>query len=387
MNAVFFNQHGTPDVLTYGEFPTPTPGPDEVVVGVKACALNHLDIWIRMGIPGITVPLPHILGADVAGVIETVGSNVKNWKPSQKVIVAPGLSCGACTHCQGGNDHLCDKYDILGQQSNGGYADSVKVPANNLLPFPDPEERKSSEGFPSPLGRGQGEGTNPSRPLSFEEAASIPLTFLTAWQLLVTNGNVQPGQTVLVHAGGSGLGIACIQIAKLKGAHVITTVGSPEKEAFASRAFAHRENVERTNVPRTNVRPDDVINYRETDFQKEVLRITNNRGADLVVDHIGQETFEKSLNSVAKGGKLLTCGATSGRQIQFDLRTLFGRNITVQGTRMGRKSGLTDVLSHVEAGRLTPVIDSVYPLSDAAKAHQRMESRENFGKIVLIPSR
>ena len=347
MNAVYFNQHGPPDVLTYGKFPNPTPGPDDVVVGVKACALNHLDIWIRMGIPGITVPLPHILGADVSGVIETVGSNVKNWKPGQKVLVAPGLSCGTCPHCLAGNDHLCDKYDILGQQSNGGYAEQVKVPAANLLPFPDP--------------------------LSFEEAAAIPLTFLTAWQLLVTSGNVQPGQTVLVHAGGSGLGIACIQIAKLKGAHVITTVGTSEKAG----AFAPRSK---------GPRADEVVNYRETDFRQEVMRITNNRGADLVVDHIGQETFEKSLNSVAKGGKLLTCGATSGRQIQFDLRTLFGRNITVQGTRMGRKSGLTDVLNHVEAGRLTPVIDSVYPLSDAAKAHQRMESRQNFGKIILIPN-
>lgn len=367
MNAVYFNQHGTPDVLTYGKFPNPTPGPDDVVVGVKACALNHLDIWIRMGIPGITVPLPHILGADVAGVIETVGSNVKNWKPGQKVIVAPGFSCGACPHCLAGNDHLCDKYDILGQQSNGGYAEQVKVPAANLLPLPDP--------------------------LSFEEGAAIPLTFLTAWQLLVTNGNVQPGQTVLVHAGGSGLGIACIQIAKLKGAHVITTVGSPEKQKGANALGANEVILYRAEKNKDFPSPlgrgpgeGTGQLHQETNFHQEIMRTTNNRGADLVVDHIGQETFEKSLNSVAKGGKLLTCGATSGRQIQFDLRTLFGRNITAQGTRMGRKSGLTEVMTHIQTGRLTPVIDSVFPLSDAAKAHQRMESRQNFGKIILIPT-
>lgn len=339
MKAIFLNHHGGPDVLQWGDVPTPTPGPNEVLIQVKACALNHLDIWARMGIPGITVPLPHILGADVAGVIESVSANVSNWKPGQKVLVAPGISCGTCPHCQADNDHLCNKYDILGQQSNGGYAEYVKVPAANLLPYPDP--------------------------LTFEEAASIPLVFLTAWHMLVTNGNIQKGQTVLIHAGGSGVGIAAIQIAKLKGAHVITTVGSAEKGK------------------RANALADDVIHYRDTDFQQEVMRITNNRGVDLAVDHIGQETFEKTLGSIAKGGKLLTCGATSGRQIQFDLRTLFGRNITIHGSRMGKKKGLLDVMEHVQAGRLKPVIDSVYPLKDAPQAHKRMEDRKNFGKIVL----
>ncbi|MBL0057598.1 MAG: zinc-binding dehydrogenase [Elusimicrobia bacterium] len=341
MKAVFFNQHGGPDVLTFGEVPAPQPGPNEVLVQVKACALNHLDIWIRMGIPGISVPLPHILGADVSGIIDSVGPNVTGWSPGQKVLVAPGISCGTCPQCLSGDDHLCDRYDILGQQSNGGYAERVKVPAANLLPFPDP--------------------------LSFEEAASVPLVFLTAWHMLVTNGNIQPGQTVLIHAGGSGLGIAAIQIAKLKGAHVITTVGHPEKGKRAKALGA-----------------DDVVNYRATDFQQEVMRLTDKRGVDLVVEHIGQDTFEKSLNSIAKGGKLLTCGATSGRQIQFDLRSLFGRNIAIHGSRMGKKEGLKEVLAHVQAGRLNPVLDSVYPLKDAAQAHTRMEERKNFGKIVLV---
>ncbi|MBK8575130.1 MAG: zinc-binding dehydrogenase [Elusimicrobia bacterium] len=340
MKAIYFNQHGGPEVLKFGDFPTPTPGPQDVLVKVKACALNHLDIWVRMGIPGLSVHLPHILGADVAGVIESVGADVFNWKSGQKVLVAPGISCGTCAHCQTDNDHLCDKYDILGQQSNGGYAEYVKVPAANLLPFPDP--------------------------LTFDEAASLPLVFLTAWHMLVTNGNVQKGQTVLIHAGGSGVGIAAIQIAKLKGAHVITTVGSPEKGKRAKALGA-----------------DDMIHYRETNFQQEVMRITNNRGVDLAVDHIGQETFEKSLLSIAKGGKLLTCGATSGRQIQFDLRTLFGRNITIHGSRMGQKKGLQDVMEHVKSGRLKPILDSVYPLKEAPQAHTRMEERKNFGKIIL----
>lgn len=341
MKAVFFNRHGGPDVLQWGDVPTPTPGPDDVLIQVKACALNHLDIWVRMGIPGISVPLPHILGADVAGFITSVGANVATWTPGQKVLVAPGISCGLCPHCHADNDHLCDKYDILGQQSNGGYAEYVKVPAANVLPYPDP--------------------------LTFEEAASIPLVFLTAWHMLVTNGKIQKGQTVLIHAGGSGVGIAAIQIAKLKGAHVITTVGSIEKGKRAKALLG----------------ADEVVNYRETDFQQDVLRRTHNRGVDLVVDHIGQETFEKSLSSIAKGGKLLTCGATSGRQIQFDLRALFGKNITIYGSRMGRKKGLNEVLAHVNAGRLKPVIDSVVPLQDAAQAQRRMEERKNFGKIIL----
>lgn len=340
MKAVFFKRHGSLDVLEFGDFQLSEPRPQEVRVRVKACALNHLDLWLRMGIPGLSVPLPHVAGADVAGVIESVGADVAGWAPGQKVLVAPGISCGDCERCRAGDDHLCDRYDILGQISNGGYAELVTVPAANLLPFPEP--------------------------LSYEEAAALPLVFLTAWHMLVTNGNVQPGQTVLVHAGGSGLGTACIQIAKLKSAKVITTVGSKEKEKRAKALGA-----------------DETIAYRENDFREETLRLTNQRGVDLVVDHIGQDTFEKSLGSLAKGGRLLTCGATSGRQIQFDLRALFGKNISVRGSRMGRKSGLNEVLAQVKAGRLKPVIDSVFPLRDAAAAQARMESRNNFGKIVL----
>jgi NADPH:quinone reductase-like Zn-dependent oxidoreductase len=340
LKAVYFTQHGGTDVLKFGDFPVPTPGADDVLVRVKACALNHLDIWIRMGIPGISVPLPHILGADVAGVIDSVGANVREWIPGQKVLVSPGISCGACDPCLAGDDHLCAVFDILGQLSNGGYAEYVKVPSSTLLPFPEP--------------------------LSFEEASSIPLVFLTAWHMLVTNGNIQKGQTVLIHAGGSGVGIAAIQIAKRKDARVITTVGTHEKGKKAKVLGA-----------------DEVIYYRDMDFLQEVMRLTNKRGVDHVVDHIGQETFEKSLNSLARGGKLLTCGATSGRNIQFDLRTLFGKNITIHGSRMGRKKGLEEAMVLLKSGHLAPVIDSVYPLNEASLAHTHMEDKKNFGKIVL----
>ncbi|HMZ26504.1 MAG TPA: zinc-binding dehydrogenase [Elusimicrobiota bacterium] len=340
MRAVWIDGHGGLDVLRVGERPRPVIGPDDVLVRVRACALNHLDIWVREGLPGLKVDFPHILGSDAAGVIEEIGDNVRGWVVGQPVLAAPGLSCGTCVYCQGGDDHLCDAYDILGQRSQGAYAEFVRVPAANLFPIP--------------------------APLTFEEAASLPLVFLTAWQMLVVNGDLRAGQTVLVHAGGSGVGIAAIQIAKAHGARVLTTVGSIEK---AERAQA--------------LGADAVVFYRDTDFATRVQKETGGRGVDLVVEHIGQATFEKSLQCLTKGGRLLTCGATSGRQVQFDLRQLFGRNLTVRGSRMGRRDGLGAVLEGVRKGVLKPVVDWVFPLEDAASAHRRMEERLNFGKIVL----
>ncbi len=340
MRAVWIEEHGTTDVLRHGLRPAPTAGPNEVLIRVRACALNHLDLWIRQGLPGLRTEFPHILGSDVAGVVEDTGAAVRGWSKGQPVLVAPGLSCGRCAHCAAGDDHLCDSYDILGQRSQGGYAEFVSVPAENVFPLP--------------------------APLTFEEAASLPLVFLTAWQMLIVNGDLRAGQTVLVHAGGSGVGVAAIQIAKARGARVITTVGSIQK-ADAAKALG----------------ADGVIFYRDTDFAAAVGKETGGRGVDLVVEHIGQTTFEKSLQCLAKDGRLLTCGATSGRQVQFDLRTLFGRNLTVRGSRMGRRDGLTAVLEGVKTGSLKPVVDWVFPLEDAASAHRRMEERLNFGKIVL----
>jgi NADPH:quinone reductase-like Zn-dependent oxidoreductase len=340
MKALVFRAHGGPDTLTVADVPTPEPGSSEVRVRVAACALNHLDIWVRMGIPGLTIPLPHIPGSDVAGTVDKLGDGVGGWAPGDAVVVAPGLACGTCAACRAGDDHLCDAFDILGQVHPGGAAEYVCVPAANLICRPPH--------------------------LTEVEAASLPLVFLTAWHMLVTLGRVQKGETVLVHAGGSGVGIAAIQIAKLRGARVLTTVGAPAKAAPARALGA-----------------DEVILYRDVNFVDEAKRLTAGRGVDAVVDTIGADTFEKGLAALAKGGRLLICGATSGRQIQFDARALFGRNITVHGSRMGTRRGLLDAMDHVHAGRLKPVVDQVFPLAQAPEAHRRMEDRRNFGKIVL----
>jgi NADPH:quinone reductase-like Zn-dependent oxidoreductase len=342
MKAVFFKEHGGVEKLVYGERPTPRPGAGEALVRVKACALNHLDIWLRMGIPGLPIPLPHIAGSDVAGVVEKLGPEAAGAAPGQKVLVAPGLPCRQCDECLLGRDHLCVRYDILGQGRNGGYADYVTVPAANLVPLP--------------------EG------LSFEEAASFPLVFLTAWHMLVSNAKLRAGESVLVQAGGSGVGIAAIQVAKLWGATVFTTVGSAAKAAKAKALGA-----------------DHVINYAERDFVKDVRDATDKRGVDVVVEHVGPATFEKSLLCLAKGGRMVTCGATTGRQAQFDLRTLFSRNITVLGSRMGTRRDLDEALRFLKAGRLKPVVDKVFPLKKASEAQAYMEERKHFGKIVLVP--
>ena len=340
MKAVYFKSHGDLDALTYGERPLPKTGPSDVLVRVKACALNYLDIWVRQGLPGMKIPLPHIPGNDVAGVIEKVGVHTKGVRPGDKVMVAPGLSCGRCESCKAGRDHLCPEYDVLGQVRDGGYAEYVSVPAANILPMP--------------------------AHLSFEEAASFPLVFQTAWHMLVTEGQIRTGETVLIQAAGSGVGIAAIQVAKLWGVRIIVTVGSDDKAAKARALGA-----------------DEVINYRKKDFLEEVRRKTGKRGVDLVVEHIGKTVFEKSLRCLAKGGRLITCGATTGREARLDLRLLFSRNLTVHGIRMGTLRGLKDAVRHLNAGRLYPVVDKLFPLEKAAEAQKYMLDRKHFGKIVL----
>lgn len=339
MKAVYFKEHGGPEKLIYGDRPAPRAGAGQALVRVKACALNHLDIWLRQGLP-FAIPMPHITGSDVAGVVEKIGPGVSNAAPGQRVMVSPGLSCGQCDACKLGQDHLCAQFDILGQMSQGGYAEFVAVPAVNLIPVPNH--------------------------LDFEQAASFPLVFLTAWHMLSTLAKVRAGETVLVQAGGSGVGVAAIQIAKLWGARVIATAGTDAKAAKAKALGA-----------------DDVINYSKKDFLLEVRKLTDKRGVDVVVEHVGPATFEKSLLSLARGGRLVTCGATTGRQAQFDLRTLFSRNITIHGSRLGPRTGLDHAVRFLNAGRLRPVVDKTFPLSKAAEAQKYMEERRNFGKIVL----
>jgi NADPH:quinone reductase-like Zn-dependent oxidoreductase len=331
MNAVYFSRHGGLDVLAFGERPTPVPAPGQVLVRVKACALNRLDVWVRQGLPGVAVTLPHIPGCDVAGLVEGTG---------EKALVSPGLSCGLCVPCREERDHLCDSFGILGQNTPGGYAEFVAVPAANLFPLP------------------------PNA--SFTDAAAFPLVFLTAWQMLVSNAQITTGETVLVHAGGSGVGTAAIQIAKSRGARVLTTVGSDAK------------------IPKvTALGADKAINYNTSDFVEETRRWTGGRGVDVVLDHVGGSTWEKSLSALARGGRLTTCGATAGRHVSFDLRSLFGGNIRVLGSRLGNRGSLAAALALWREGRLRPVVDSVFPLREAAAAQRRLESRDTFGKVVL----
>lgn len=330
MKAVTFAEHGGVDKLVWGECPTPTPGPKETRVRVKACGLNRLDLLLRQGTPGLAVPFPHVLGADVAGETED----------GRRVLIAPGLSCGDCPACRAGDDHLCDRYDILGQNSNGGYAEFVVVPERNLLPLPD--------GIP------------------FEDAAAFPLVFMTAWHTLVRLAGVRSGEKVLIHAGGSGVGTAAIQIARERGAWVMTTVGAPWKKARAGALGA-----------------EEVVLRTEEDLLESVSRWTGGRGVDVVLDTVGRSTFPVDLHLLRKGGRLVACGATAGRDTTFDLRALFGKNITVFGARMAPRRALDEAFGLFKAGRLKPVLDRVFPLSQAALAQTHLQENKNFGKIVL----
>ncbi|MCI0486354.1 MAG: zinc-binding dehydrogenase [Blastocatellia bacterium] len=342
MKAVVIREHGSEDVLELVDFPEPEIADNEVLVRVKACALNHLDVWVRGGLPGVEFPMPHILGSDISGVIEKVGSLVKNTSPGDEVLLSPGLSCWHCHYCASGRDNLCPHYDIIGYRSNGGYAEFVKAPSFNVLPKP--------------------------KNLSFEEASSLPLVFVTAWHMLTERVALKPGETLLVHAAGSGVGSAAIQMGKLLGARVFATAGSAEKLEKAKSLGA-----------------DEVINYIEQDFLNEVKRLTGKRGVDVVFEHTGEFTWEKSLRSLARGGRLVTCGATSGPKGNLDIRLLFARQISLHGSYMGSKHELVQTLKFVEEGRLKPVVDRVLPLEKAADAHRAIRERAQFGKVVLTP--
>jgi NADPH:quinone reductase-like Zn-dependent oxidoreductase len=342
MKATVFKEHGSVDKLVYTDFAEPEISSSEVLVKVKACGINHLDIWVREGMPGITIPLPHILGCEITGEIAGVGSAVKDLSIGQRVLIAPGISCGKCEFCFSSNDSLCHEFKIMGFQVNGGYAEYAKAPAENIIPISDK--------------------------LSFEEWAAVPLVFLTAWNMLKTRGNLATGETVLIHAAGSGIGSAAIQIARLSGADVITTVGSEGKLEKARELGA-----------------DYVINHSKEDFAVKVNEFTDGKGVDLVFEHIGPETWEKSMLCLKRGGRVVTCGATSGPTVSLDIRFLFAQQLSISGCYMGSRSELLKVLALVESGKLKPVVDSVFPLEDAVAAQTKMLDRKQFGKIVLVP--
>ena len=339
MKAIVIREHGGVERLEKSEVPDPTPRAGEAVVAVRAVSLNHLDIWLRRGVPGHKFPLPMIPGAEVSGVIDEVPDGY-GWKRGDEVIIAPGLSCSLCIACLSGNDPLCPDFGILGEARNGGCAEKIAVPIRNLV-------RKPAS-------------------LSFAEAAAIPLDMLTAWHMLVARAQLRPGETVLVQAGGSGVGSAGIQVAKLWRAIVYTTVGSAEKAKRAKELGA-----------------DETILYRETDFVAAVRALTGKRGVDIVFEHIGGETFERSLKALSRGGRLVTCGSTSGGEATINIRLIFFKLLSILGSTMGSVAELQEIMRHVEAGRLRPVIDRVLPMDQIAEGHRVLENREAFGKVVL----
>ena len=338
MKAIRFHAHGGAEVLRYEDAPMPEARPGEAVVRVRATSLNHLDILQRRGIERVRIPLPHISGADVAG--EVVEAPDGTLAPGRRVMLQPGLSCGRCAMCLEGRDNECPRYDVLGYQSDGGYAEYVRVPVQNLIPIPDA--------------------------IGFVEASAFPLTFLTAWHMLLTRARLQAGELVLVIGGGSGVGQAAIQIARLHGARVIATAGTDEKLARARALGAF-----------------ETVNHTSDDIAAAVRRLTNGRGVDVVVEHVGTATWDRSVRSLTRGGRLVTCGATTGHDARIDLRFLFSRQLSLLGSYMGRKGELLRAAEFLFSGELMPVVDRVYPLAEAAEAHRRLEAREGFGKIVL----
>jgi NADPH:quinone reductase-like Zn-dependent oxidoreductase len=340
VKAILFRQHGGPEVLQYVDVPDPEPRPNEALVRVRACALNHLDLWVRGGLPNVPIPLPHIPGSDVAGEIAKVGAEVATLRVGQKVVLAPVVSCGKCAACVAGLDNQCRQATNLGYMIDGGCAEFVRALEVNCLPHPEN--------------------------LSFEEAAAVPLVFQTAWHMLIARAQLQPGETVLILGAGSGVGSAAIQIAKFFGASVITTAGSDAKLEKARQLGA-----------------DHLINHKTQRIRDEVRRITGKRGADVVFEHVGTATWDDSLASLALAGRLVTCGNTTGYDAKVDLRFLFSRQLSLLGSYMGVKSELHTVMKLVSAGHLKPVIDRIFPLQEAAAAHTYLESGQQFGKVVL----
>jgi NADPH:quinone reductase-like Zn-dependent oxidoreductase len=338
MKAVRFHAHGGPDVLRYEDVEDPTPGRGDALIRVRACALNHLDLWQRRGMERVEIPLPHISGADVAG--EVISTPNGEFVPGRRVMLQPGLSCARCAACLDGRDNECASYDVLGYRSDGGYAEIVRVPVQNLIAIPDS--------------------------IGFVEAAAFPLAFLTAWHMLITRAKLRAGEDVLVLGAGSGVGQAAIQIARRHGARVFATAGTEAKLARAREIGAA-----------------EVINHHTQDLPAEIRRLTSNRGVDIVVEHVGEATWDRSVKCLTRGGRLVTCGATTGHKASIDLRFLFARQYSLIGTYMGAKGELLRAARLFFAGHLVPIVDRRFPLQEAAAAHAHLEQGQQFGKVVL----
>jgi NADPH:quinone reductase-like Zn-dependent oxidoreductase len=342
MKAVQIHKTGGVDVLIYEDVPEPKMKANEVLIRVRACALNHLDLWVRMGIPGLKLQFPHVLGSDIAGEVLAIGELCERVRVGQRVLLAPAVSCRQCIYCVSGKDNQCRRYTQFGVGVPGGNRELMTAPEYAVIPIPDH--------------------------LSFEEAASVPLVFLTAWHMLFTRAQLQPGEDVLVLAASSGVGSAAIQLAKLFQCRVIATAGGSEKMAKARELGA-----------------DEVIDHYAQDISAEVKKMSQKRGVDVVVEHVGEATWQKSMESLAPDGRVVTCGATTGYDVKLDLRFLFSRRLSVLGSYMGTLGDLHKVLQFVFKKKVKAVIDRVYPLAEIAAAHERIEKKEQFGKVVLVP--
>ena len=342
MKAARIHRHGSPEVLVYEDVPDPKIKANQILLRVKACSLNHLDLWVRAGIPGIKFAMPHILGCDIAGEVVEVGELCERVRPGWRVLLSPGVSCRQCDQCVAGRDNFCRKYTIFGYGIDGGDAELIAAPEWTAIQIPDD--------------------------LTFEEAAAVPLVFLTAWHMLVGRAKLQVGEDVLVLAASSGVGSAAIQIAKLHRCRVIATAGGEAKLAKAKKLGA-----------------DHVIDHYKQDISAEVKKITGKRGVDVVFEHVGAATWSKSLESLAPAGRLVTCGNTTGWDVKLDLRFLFSKQWSLLGSFMGTLGDLNAVLKFVFRKELRPVIDKVYPLSEIRAAHERLENKEQFGKVLVAP--
>ena len=340
MKAVLIENHGGPEVLQICDLDTPEPGPGQVRVKVRAAALNHLDLWVRRGIPGVRYPLPLIPGCDGAGEVEALGEGVDSIAIGTEVLLAPGVACGACVRCARGDDNLCRGYGILGEHLNGTCAESVVVPRQNVIPKPGN--------------------------ISFTEAAAFPLVFLTAWNMIVKRAELRPGETILIHAAGSGVSTAGIQIAKLLGARVVATAGTSQKLDLAERLGA-----------------DLVLNYRDQDWASEVRAFTRKAGVEVIFDHVGKDTWEDNIKSLTQGGRLVFCGNTSGPRAETSLPHVFFKNLSLLGSTMGSRGAVYEITQLIARGQLKPIVDSEFCLDQVSEAHEILENRKAFGKVVL----
>ncbi|RJP60413.1 MAG: alcohol dehydrogenase [Candidatus Auribacter fodinae] len=345
MKACFIKRYGDPSVINTGSLPDPVCSPDEVIIETKATALNHLDIWVRMGRPGNALTFPHILGSDLSGVIREIGLSVgelHNLRVGDEVIIYPGTYCGICSACRRGEHSLCTYYGLMGLTRQGTFSQYAAVPAANVLKKPEH--------------------------LSFEESAAFPLTYLTAWRMLFTQGKLSPGQIVLIHGIGGGVALASLQLALSAGAHVIVTSSSDAKLEKASIIGAHA-----------------TINYKEDTIADWIADYTESAGVDLIIDAVGAETMKSNLNIIKKGGTIVLCGVTTGPEAMLDLRSLYWKQIALHGSTMGSISELQQVLKTINTNAMKPVIDSIHTMDDVITATERMEKGKQFGKIILVP--